>query len=61
MAFGKSTKNSAGKSAPKIDEGKLGQMIRDRAYYIWESKGKPKGQDLSIWVQAEKEIRAKSK
>ncbi|MBU2103094.1 MAG: DUF2934 domain-containing protein [Candidatus Omnitrophota bacterium] len=61
MAFGKSTKNTTGKSAPRSVEGKISQMIRDRAYYIWESKGKPKGQDLPIWIQAEKEIRAKSK
>ncbi|MCK9615434.1 MAG: DUF2934 domain-containing protein [Candidatus Omnitrophica bacterium] len=44
------------KSASKIDEVKLNQMIRERAYYIWESKGKPKGQDQKIWLQAEKEV-----
>ncbi|MEI8349225.1 MAG: DUF2934 domain-containing protein [Candidatus Omnitrophota bacterium] len=45
----------------KIDEGKLNQMIKERAYYIWESKGKPQGQDRAIWFQAEKEVLAKVK
>lgn len=42
-----------------LDEGKLNQMIRERAYYIWEEKGKPEGSDCDIWFQAEKDIRAK--
>lgn len=45
----------------KVDEGKMNQMIKERAYYIWESKGKPHGQDAAIWLQAEKEIIAKVK
>jgi len=37
----------------------LGKMIQDRAYFIWEAKGKPAGKDKDIWLQAEKEIKAK--
>jgi hypothetical protein len=37
----------------------LNKMISDRAYYVWEEKGKPEGKDFEIWLQAEKDIRAK--
>jgi len=36
-------------------------MVRDRAYYIWEEKGKPFGQDQETWLLAEKDILAKVK
>jgi len=55
MAF-PGRKSSTNNSASKVDEGKLNQMIKERAYYIWESKGKPHGQDQKIWLQAEKEV-----
>lgn len=29
--------------------------IRERAYYIWESRGRPHGQDLEHWLMAELE------
>ena len=31
--------------------------IKTRAYYIWESKGKPVNQDFHIWLEAEKALR----
>jgi len=34
-------------------------MVSERAYYIWESMGKPEGKDMEIWVKAEKELRSK--
>jgi hypothetical protein len=40
----------------KTDSGATQQMIKDRASQIWEKRGKPQGQDLAIWLQAEKEI-----
>lgn len=55
MAF-PGRKSSTNNSTSKVDEGKLNQMIKERAYYIWESKGKPAGQDQKIWLQAEKEV-----
>jgi hypothetical protein len=51
-------KASSGCCTGKAD---LSKMIQDRAYYIWESKGKPAGKDKDIWLQAEKEIKAKCK
>jgi len=61
MAFSNFYKSSSSGSSSKINEAKLNQMIRERAYYIWEKKDKPTGQDRAIWFQAEKEIRAKYK
>ena len=61
MAFGSRMNSSKGTSGRKLDEGKLNQMIRDRAYFIWLEKGKPCGQDTNIWLQAEKEVRAKAR
>ena len=40
-----------------IDDATLNHMIQERAYYIWEEKGKPEGRDTEIWAQAEKDIR----
>jgi hypothetical protein len=53
------------KSSPTVsgnsNDAKLNEMIRDRAYYLWEAKGRPEGKDMEIWIQAEREIRAKLK
>ncbi|HDN85808.1 MAG: hypothetical protein DRP81_08015 [Candidatus Omnitrophota bacterium] len=35
---------------------KISECIRERAYYLWEEKGKPQGKDLDIWIKAEREI-----
>lgn len=61
MAFGSRMNPAKGTTGKKIDEGKLNKMIKDRAYFLWLEKGKPQGQDASIWLQAEKEIRAKAR
>jgi hypothetical protein len=61
MGFVKNAKSTSSKNSACCDNAKLNQMVKDRAYYLWESKGKPKGQDTAIWLQAEKEIRAKCK
>ena len=61
MAFGNFSKVTTSRSFPKVDEVKLQQIIRERAYYIWEKKGKPSGKDWENWLQAEKQIRAKYK
>ena len=29
------------------------EMIRKRAYHIWESKGRPRGRDLEHWLEAQ--------
>ena len=43
-------------STPKNDASATQQTIKDRASQIWEKMGKPQGQDLAIWLKAEKEV-----
>ena len=31
-------------------------LIRQRAYEIWEQRGRPEGQDKEHWTQAEQEL-----
>lgn len=33
------------------------EQIAQRAYEIWQAKGKPAGQDQEHWFQAERELR----
>jgi hypothetical protein len=42
--------------AQRTDSSATQQRIKDRAGQIWEKMGKPQGQDLAIWLKAEKEI-----
>lgn len=30
--------------------------VRERAYLIWETEGRPDGRDLEHWLQAEREV-----
>jgi hypothetical protein len=34
--------------------------IADRAYQLWEERGRPEGRDLEFWLEAEAEIRRES-
>lgn len=34
------------------------ERIRKRAYFIWESRGRPQGQDLEHWLLAEMELKS---
>jgi hypothetical protein len=36
------------------------EAIRKRAYEVWVAKGRPVGQDLQNWQQAERELLAKN-
>jgi hypothetical protein len=36
------------------------QRIRERSYQIWEQEGRPEGQDLDHWLQAERELAGES-
>lgn len=45
----------------KLNPELLGQLIRDRAYYIWEAKGRPEGREMEIWLEAEKDVIRKNK
>jgi hypothetical protein len=33
------------------------EKIRQRAYSIWERKGRPENNDLDNWLEAERELR----
>lgn len=61
MGLKKTTKSSGCCGSNTKSACDLGKMIKDRAYFIWEAKGKPAGKDREIWLQAEKEIKAKMK
>lgn len=53
-------KGTVGKSpAQRTDSSATQQIIKDRARQIWEKMGKPQGQDLAIWLKAEKEIQGR--
>jgi len=43
-------------SAKNIDEELLRRKILERAYFIWEEKGRPGNTALEDWFQAEKEM-----
>ena len=34
------------------------QMIREAAYYRWERAGKPEGDELAFWLEAERDYLA---
>ena len=36
--------------------GQLADVIRDRAYELWELAGKPPGDGVEYWIKAEDEI-----
>jgi hypothetical protein len=38
---------------------RISTHIRDHAYHLWESEGRPHGKDLELWLRAEKEILTK--
>jgi hypothetical protein len=40
--------------------GDLEQRIRQRAYELWESEGRPQGREQAHWQQAEREIAGRS-
>jgi hypothetical protein len=37
---------------------KQNNEVASRAYRLWEQAGRPHGQDLEFWIQAEAEVRA---
>lgn len=32
--------------------------IRERVHWLWHQAGSPEGQDLALWLQAERELKA---
>lgn len=53
------TTGCGGGAMRHISEEKLNQLIRERAYSLWEEQGRPDGQDFNNWVRAEKEVKSK--
>lgn len=43
------------KSKPPRDNQVPDEMVRERAYYIWEKEGRPEGRDLDHWLVAKTE------
>jgi hypothetical protein len=41
---------------PATNQEKMENLIRDRAYFLWEEKGRPEGLEMAIWLEAEREI-----
>jgi hypothetical protein len=46
------TANGAGRARP----GPTDEEIRARAYALWEQAGRPEGDGLPFWLQAEREL-----
>ncbi len=41
---------------PSISAEDIGELIRTRAYRLWEEQGRPDGQEQQHWLAAEKEV-----
>lgn len=52
---------SARSPKKQISDETLNTMMRERAYYLWEGRGRTDGDDFADWLRAEKEILAKFK
>jgi hypothetical protein len=46
-------------SSTSIPQDKLTDMIRKKAYELYEKRGKKSGQDMNNWLEAEKMIKQK--
>jgi hypothetical protein len=44
---------------PALDPSRLEDAIRTRAYHLWEAAGRPPGDGVSFWLEAERELRGK--
>ena len=38
----------------------MDQVIRERAYFLWEDEGRPSGRDHAHWVMAERAVRGQA-
>ena len=54
----KKTKTTPTQSAPAApDATLLAELIRQRAYELWEAGGRQPGHDLTHWFEAERQVR----
>ena len=49
-------KSTPGKATKMLDTGQLQDRIRERAYALYEGRGREAGQDEQDWFRAEQEI-----
>jgi len=42
---------------PALDPARVEEAIRTRAYHLWEAAGRPPGDGVHFWLEAERELR----
>ncbi len=47
----------SGVKKSKVTEAELTERIKEKAKELWEKKGRVQGQDLEIWLEAEKLVK----
>ena len=54
-----STNKASSNSSTSIPQDQLTDMIRKKAYELYEKRGKKPGQDMNNWLEAERIIKQK--
>ena len=54
-----STNKASSNSSTSIPQEQLTDMIRKKAYELYEKRGKKSGQDMNNWLEAERMIKQK--
>ena len=54
-----STNKVSSNSSTSIPQDQLTDMIRKKAYELYEKRGKKSGQDMANWLEAERMIKQK--
>jgi hypothetical protein len=44
---------------PALDPVRIEDAIRTRAYHLWEAAGRPPGDGVSFWLEAERVLRGR--
>ena len=52
-------RKSTNKAGMSIPQGQLTDMIRKKAYELFEKRGKKQGHDMDNWLEAERMIKQK--
>jgi len=55
----KSTNKTSSNSKVSIPQDQLTDMIRKKAYELYEKRGKKQGRDMDNWLEAERMIKQK--
>ena len=54
-----STNKASSNSSTSIPQDQLTDMIRKKAYELYEKRGKKSGQDMNNWLEAERIVKQK--